>query len=148
MSPPGPPFRSDPFSGPSRPDTHPQAPERRTREALTQTHLHKDRVGVGGTNPQPLSDRPKPQAVKHCGGNPRRLSFTPTLWRRIPPWIPHTAPCTYSVGRPCSVHRPVALRLIRQFGSVGTAPLRRLPFPSRFGISRNHPPHGAGGIVV
>jgi hypothetical protein len=61
-------FRSF-VSGPSRPDTHPQAPKRRAWEALTQTHF----THVDGS----LSEQ-----VRAHGAQPSGAPFWRTPWHR------------------------------------------------------------------
>ena len=103
--------------GPSRPDTHPQSPERRTREAraraaLTQTHLHIDTGS--GSNGERTHGRSSqgPWAGVHI------LSLPAHMYRGWP---------AAAVARPFPMHSPAR---------CPDAPLR----PSHLHLLRGAPP--------
>ena len=76
-------------SGPSRPDTHPQAPKRRAWEALTQTHF----THVDGS---------LPGKVRGQGAQPSGASFWGAPWhRRSRRWAGATLYCVPRAGH-CS----------------------------------------------
>ena len=85
-------------SGPSRPDTHPQAPKRRAWEALTQTHFTR----VDGS---------LPEKVRGQGAQPSGASFWGAPWhRRSRRWAGATLYCVPRAARaPSLAHPPVLL---------------------------------------